>query len=421
MTEPTSIDHAQKLDREDPLKDFRSRFHFPQHDGKDIVYFCGNSLGLMPKDARDIINEELDAWRDLAVDGHFEGKRPWYSYHEEFSEMAGAVVGAKSSEVVMMQSLTTNLHLLMVSFYRPTKSRYKIVIEGGAFPSDQYAVASQAEFHGFDPKDAIIELSPRSGENVLRTPDVEKALQEHGDEIALVMLSGVNYRTGQVFDMERITKAAHNAGAVCGWDLAHAAGNVELKLHDWNVDFAAFCSYKYINSGPGSVAGAFVHEKHGNNPELPRFAGWWGNDPKTRFEMSDKFVPQVGAGGWQISNAPVFAMAPCFASLKIFSEATMPRLRTKSLKMSDYLLGLIDALGTDSFEIISPRDEASRGCQVSIRCRSDAKALQTELQKHGIVTDYRAPDVIRIAPVPLYNSFEDIWRFADVLRQSVNA
>ncbi len=416
-----SREHAHTLDGQDELAPFRERFCIPKHkDGSDIVYFTGNSLGLMPKAARTLLNEELDVWAELAVDGHFEGPRPWYSYHENFTELAAEVVGAKPGEVVMMQSLTTNVHLLMVSFYRPTRERYRIVVEKGAFPSDQYAVQSQAQVHGFDPEDAVVELAPREGEDLLRTEDIEAYLEAEGDKVAVVMFGGVNFRTGQVFDLLRITKAAHAAGAKCGFDLAHAAGNVPLSLHDWGPDFAAFCSYKYLNSGPGSVAGAFVHERHAKDASLPRFAGWWGNDPASRFEMGDVFVPQPGAAGWQISNAPVFAMAPALASLRIFSEAGgMTRLRKKSVALIDYLLSLVDDIGTEHFEVISPRAEKDRGCQVSIRAKKDAKALRAVLQDHGVVTDYRPPDVIRIAPVPLYNTFDDVWRFAEVLRRSV--
>jgi kynureninase len=406
---------AEKRDAGDGLAPFRARFSFPQHQGEDVLYFCGNSLGLMPKDARRIVDEELEDWERLAVEGHFEGRRPWFSYHELFSESVARIAGARPDEVVVMGGLTNNLHLMMVSFYRPTKERYRIVVEDGAFPSDRYAVMSQARAHGFDADDAIVYLKPRDGEDLLRTEDVERYLADEGDKVALVMLGGVNYYTGQLYDLARIAKAAHAAGAKVGYDLAHAAGNVELKLHDWDVDFAVWCSYKYLNSGPGATACAFVHERHGDNPELTRFAGWWGNDPDKRFTMPHEFVPQRGAAGWQLSNAPVLSMAPLRASLDIFDEATMPRLCAKSNELTGFFERAVDALGTA--HIITPRDEAARGCQLSLRIDGDAKAVQGALKERGVIADYRHPDVIRAAPVPLYNSFVDVWRFAKHLEE----
>ena len=414
--------HALELDAEDPLRSFRDHFHFPQRDdGRPVVYLCGNSLGLQPRGVADDMQQELEDWAQLGVDGHFGGRDPWYSYHEKFSELLAPIVGAKSDEVVVMNSLTTNLHLMMVSFYRPGADRYKILLESGAFPSDQYAVKSQAHFHGFDPDEAIVELAPREGERTLRDEDILASIEEHGNALALIMLGGVNYYTGQVFDFERITARGHDVGAVVGFDLAHAAGNVPLELHDWGVDFAAWCSYKYLNAGPGAIAGCFVHERFADAPELPRFAGWWGNDPSNRFEMRDEFVPQHGAGGWQLSNAPVFSMTPLKSSLNLFDQAGMHQLRDKSLALTDYALDLIAEIPGDAFELLTPTDPARRGCQLSLLADGHGRALYEKLEDEGVVCDYREPDVIRIAPVPLYNSFEDVWEFCDILRRSVTS
>jgi kynureninase len=416
---PETLADARRRDEADPLKGFRSRFFFPTDDhGNELIYLCGNSLGLQPRTVREHLEVELEDWAKLGVEGHFHGRNPWYSYHEIFSEPVAEIVGAKPHEVVVMNGLTTNLHLLMVSFYRPTPQRYKILIEKSAFPSDQYAVASQAKFHGWDPADAIVEFEPREGEETLRTEDIEAWLAENGDDVALVMFGGVNYYTGQAFELKRIAAAAHKAGAMVGFDCAHAAGNVRLQLHDSGADFACWCSYKYLNSGPGSVAGAFVHERHAFDPELPRFAGWWGNDPETRFEMKPEFVPQRGAGGWQLSNAPVFAMAPHKASVEIFAEAGMDRLRAKSVALTTYALDLIDTIPTERFRVITPRDPAHRGCQLSIQVMREGRELFAALQAAGIVCDFREPDVIRIAGAPLYNSFEDIYRFCEILRET---
>ena len=415
-----SIEGAKALDAADPLAGFRNRFVIPRRDdGQQVVYFCGNSLGLQPKQAKEYVDTELLSWAIRGVNGHFEGPNPWFGYHELCTEAAAHIVGALPHEVVMMNALTVNLHLMMASFYRPTPERYRIVIEGGAFPSDRYAVASQARAHGFDPDDAIVEFQPREGETLLREEDIEAWLDEHGHTVALTMFSGVNYYTGQYFDLERLTKAGHAAGARVGFDLAHAAGNVELKLHEWGPDFAAWCSYKYINSGPGGVAGAFVHDRHADDHDLVRLAGWWGNDPDLRFGMPDEFVPQKGAGGWQLSNAPILPMAAFRASGDMFLEATMPALRAKSEKLVAFLAALLDDLPPGSVEWITPTDPERRGSQVSLRT-AGAKDLQSELENAGIVSDFRPPDVVRIAPVPLYNTYEDVWRFADVLRQSVN-
>ncbi len=416
----SSLEDARLRDARDPLHEYRDRFFFPEDElGGEVIYLCGNSLGLQPKAVREYVAEELQDWALLGVEGHFQGKRPWYPYHEFLAEPAAHVVGAKPEEVAVMGSLTANLHFLMVSFYRPTPERYKILIEANAFPSDRYAVASQARFHGYDPAEAIVEFGPRDGEALLRTEDVESFLAEEGDEVAMVMFGGVNYYSGQAYEMDRIAAAAHDAGATVGFDLAHAAGNLELKLHEWDVDFAAWCTYKYLNSGPGGVGGIFVHERFSDAPELPRFAGWWGNDPETRFEMPDTFRPQRGAAGWQVSNAPVLAMAAHLASLEIFTEATMPALRKKSVTLTEYMLGLIDEIETDRYEIITPRDPDHRGGQLSIRALHEPEALHQALQASGVVCDFRRPDVIRVAVAPLYNSYEDVWRFVQVLRDAI--
>lgn len=409
---------ARSLDASDELGPFRNQFHIPKDDaGRDVVYFAGNSLGLQPRATRELVTQELDDWAAQAVEAHFHGKTPWYSYHEVFREVGARLVGAIPGEVVMMNSLTVNLHLLMASFYRPTPKRYKILIEDAAFPSDTYAVRSQLIHHGFDPDAGLVLARPRDGEFVIRTEDIESILAKQGDQIALVMLSGVNYYTGQAFDIQRITAAGHAAGCRVGWDLAHAAGNLVLKLHDWNVDFAAWCSYKYLNSGPGAVAGAFVHERHGADPSIPRFAGWWGNDPATRFRMhlEPRFIPRAGADGWQISNPPILAMAPLRASLALFDEATMPRLRAKSERLTGYLLWLLDRAPADTWRIITPREPERRGCQLSILVNDRPRERFAALQKAGIVCDFREPNVIRVAPVPLYNTFHDVWRFSQAL------
>ena len=417
---PTHREHAQALDRDDPLTRFRDAFHLPQHQGEDAVYLCGNSLGLMPKDAARILDEELDSWRTRAVDGHFEGPRPWYAYHKGLADGAAHIVGCAPHEVVIMNSLTVNLHLMMVSFYRPTPERYKILIEDNAFPSDRYAVQSQVRVHGFDPDAAVVVMRPRAGEDALRTEDIETYLDEHGDAVALVLFGGVNFYSGQAYDLPRITEAAHRAGALCGFDLAHAAGNLALRLHDWNVDFAPFCTYKYLNAGPGASAGCFVHERHAKNVDLLRFAGWWGNDPSTRFLMADDFKAAPSADGWQISNAPVFSMAPLYASFGLFQEAGMPALRKKSEALTGYLAELLAALPKPGVDVITPSKPVARGCQLSLRVPEDAKGLRDKLQARGVICDYRAPDVLRIAPVPLYNRFDDVWRFAHILEELLN-
>jgi len=408
---------ARSMDEQDSLGNFREKFYIPQQSkGEDVIYFTGNSLGLQPKTAREYIEQELKDWETLGVEGHFKAKTPWMPYHEFLTEQMAKIVGAKPSETVVMNSLTVNLHLLMVSFYRPTQTRHKIVIEAGAFPSDQYAVSSQIKFHGLDIENSLIELTPRDGENCLRTEDIEQTIYENGDSIALILLGGVNYYTGQKFDFQRITKIGHQVGAFVGFDLAHAAGNIELHLHDWNADFAAWCSYKYLNAGPGGIAGVFVHERHAENFDLPRFAGWWGHDKETRFLMDSKFVPMRGAEGWQLSNPPIFQLAALKASLDIFEEAGMKTLAEKSRKLTGYLEFLLGEIRDERISIITPSDENERGCQLSIRVRNADKNLFKQITMRGVIADWREPDVIRVAPVPLYNSFADVFRFAEILK-----
>ena len=412
-----SANFATELDARDSLKNFRDKFYIPkQSDGEDVLYFTGNSLGLQPKRTREYIEQELRDWETLAVDGHLHAKNPWLPYHEFLSEKMARVVGAKPIETVVMNSLTVNLHLLMVSFYRPTSKKHKIVIEKGAFPSDQYAVGSQIKFHGFDVEDSLLELKPREGETILRTEDIEKTILENGDSIALVLLGGVNYYTGQKFDFQRITEVGQRIGATVGFDLAHAAGNVELKLHDWNADFAAWCSYKYLNAGPGAVAGVFVHERHAENFDLPRFAGWWGHDKETRFLMRPKFVPMRGAEGWQLSNPPILQLAALRASLDIFDEAGMKNLIEKSKRLTAFLEFLLGEIEDERISVITPTNPEERGCQLSIRVKNADKNLYRQITEKGVVADWREPDVIRVAPVPLYNTFSDVFRFSQILK-----
>lgn len=417
---------ARELDEVDPLHAFGNSFHFPQtSDGSRPLYLTGNSLGLMPKTVRVYVEQELADWERFAVAGHVHAKNPWLSYHELLTDKMASIIGAKPIETVVMNSLTVNLHLLMVSFYRPTADRYKIVIEKGAFPSDQYAVKSQIDLHaeksGVRKSNALIELTPREGEVTLQTDDILKLIEREGDSIALILLGGVNYYTGQAFDMQSITKAGHKVGAVVGFDLAHAAGNIELRMHDWDVDFAAWCSYKYLNAGPGAVGGAFVHERHAKSFDLPRFAGWWGHDKDTRFLMGPDFQPIPGAEGWQISNPPILQMAALRASLEIFEEAGMGALVEKSNKLTSYLENLIDEIGDERISIITPRNQHERGCQLSIRVKGGDKSLYEKIMSHGVIADWREPDVIRIAPVPLYNTFTDVFRFAEVLKVCLNS
>lgn len=412
---------AGKMDTLDPLKGSREKFFMPKRaDGSDAIYLTGNSLGLQPKTARGYVEQELKDWETLGVEGHLNAKTPWLPYHEFLTEQIARIVGANPIETVVMNSLTVNLHLMMVSFYRPTAARRKIVIEKGAFPSDQYAVESQLRFHGFNPDSELIELTPREGETTLRTEDIVETIEREGDAIALVLLGGVNYYTGQAFDMKTLTEAGHKVGATVGFDLAHAAGNLELHLHDWNVDFAVWCSYKYLNGGPGAVAGAFIHERHADAIGLPRFAGWWGHDKATRFLMGPEFRPIPGAEGWQISNPPILQMAALRASLEIFDQVGMSALRAKSEKLTGYLEFLLNEIGDERVSVITPSDPNQRGCQLSIRVKDANKRLFTAITEHGVFADWREPDVIRVAPVPLYNSFTDVHAFADILKRCLN-
>jgi kynureninase len=410
---------AKQLDERDSLKHFRDKFFIPQHGGKDCIYLTGNSLGLQSKSTQDYVLQELSDWKKYGVEGHFQAKNPWVSYHEIFPKLLSKIVGGLPDEIVAMNQLTVNLHLLMVSFYRPMKQRYKIICEAKAFPSDQYAMESQVRFHGFDPDDAIIEVAPREGEHTIRHEDIISAIQQNNQSTALVLFGGVNYYTGQLFDIKKITDAAHKANAYAGFDLAHAAGNVELKLHDWDVDFACWCSYKYLNSGPGGVAGAFIHQKHIADKQLPRFAGWWGYTKDTRFKMEKNFEAIPTAEGWQLSNAPVLSMAAHKASLDVFEEAGMENLFAKGKLLSNYLHFILNDINSKLhqyvIEIITPKNEEERGCQVSMFMLKDGKRIFDELTKHGVVADWREPNVIRVAPVPLYNSFEDVWKFGNTI------
>lgn len=412
---------AQQLDATDALRKFCDQFHIPEINGKQVIYLAGNSLGLLPKKARDYAEQEFLDWQHHGVEAHFHAKNPWLYYHHFCEEALAKIVGADKNEVVAMGSLTANLHLLMVSFYRPTKTRYKIMMEANAFPSDQYAMETQVRYHGLDPDDAVIEMKPREGEFTLRTEDILEAIKDNADQLATIMFGGVNYLSGQLFDMKAITEAGHAAGAMVGFDLAHTVGNVPVKLHEWQVDFACWCSYKYLNSGPGGVAGIFVHEKHGNNSELPRFAGWWGNEEATRFKMEKGFHPQAGAAGWQVSNAPVFPMAIHRASLELYDEAGMGNLRNKSLQLTAYLEFIIDDFNNNhpskTLQIITPKDPAWRGCQLSLIASANGKEIFNRLTEASVITDWREPNVIRMAPVPLYNSFEDVWNVGRVLRE----
>ena len=415
MTFQNTLAFAQQLDQEDKLAHFRNEFYMPKKDGKPMIYLCGNSLGLQPKNARAAIEQELNDWAELGVEGHFAGKNPWMYYHHFLTEKAAKVVGAKPSEVVIMNNLTTNLHLMMVSFYRPTKTRYKIMMEGTAFPSDMYAMETQARFHGLNPDDAIIELMPREGEYTLRTEDIIAKINEHKDDLAIVMMGGVNYYTGQAYDMEAITKAGHAVGANVGFDCAHAAGNLNLQLHDWDVDFAVWCTYKYLNSGPGGTSGVFVHERHGNNPDLIRFAGWWGHDEIERFQMKKGFKPMEGAAGWQLSNAQIFPMAIHKASLTLFDQAGIENLRAKSETLTAYLEFILSNY-SEYLTVITPKTPADRGCQLSIIVKENGKKLFDYLEANGIMPDWREPNVIRMSPVPMYNSFEDVYKIGEVLK-----
>lgn len=414
--QPT-LAYAQSMDAADVLHANRALFHIPQHNGKDTQYFCGNSLGLQPKRVQELMLQELKDWATYGVEGHFKAANPWFAYHHLFSNRMANIVGALPDEVVVMNTLTVNLHLLMQSFYRPTKERYKIIMEAGAFPSDQYAMETQAIMHGFDPNDAIIEISPRAGEHTINEEDIYKAIAEAGSQLALVMFGGVNYYTGQLFNIKAITKAAHDVGAYAGFDLAHATGNVTLHLHDWKVDFACWCTYKYLNSGPGSVGGVFVNERFGDNPAFFRLAGWWGNEEKTRFLMQKGFKPQKGAASWQMSNAPVFNMVALNASLELYANTNMSTLVAKSKALTGYAEFLLKQLTNVQFNIITPAQPEARGCQLSLLFDVDGKAIFNYLTDNGVIADWREPNVIRIAPVPMYNTFEDVYTLYHLLEQ----
>lgn len=421
MSFQNTLEFAQKLDNEDSLGKYRDEFHFPKIEGKQVIYFTGNSLGLQPKSAQRFVNDIMTDWKDLAVEGHFHSDKPWWDYHERLAEPLAKIVGAKPSEVTVMNTLSVNLHLLMVSFYKPTEKRFKILCEEKAFPSDQYMLNSQVKFHGLDPDEAIVTVNKRAGENFWRTEDVIAKIKEVGDELALVLIGGVNYYNGQVFDMETITKAGKQIGANVGWDLAHGAGNIELKLHEWDVDFAAWCSYKYMNSGPGNASGVFINERYLNRKDITRFEGWWGTKKENRFLMKPEFEPMENADAWQISNAPVLALAPYLASLEMFEEVGMDAIIAKRNKIVAYLefvLHEIDAEVDDSFEIITPQD---RGCQLSVFLHGQGRSLFDYLMKNGVITDWREPNVIRLAPAPLYCSYEDMYRFGQILKKGILA
>lgn len=414
ITFETGIEFARAMDERDPLAHFRERFCLPSHKGKECIYLCGHSLGLQPKTARAYLEQELLDWANLGVEGHHHAHNPWIPYHRLLTEQTAELVGALPVEVAVMNSLTVNLHLMMASFYRPTRQRHKILIEGSAFPSDQYAVQSQIRIHGFDPATSLLELRPREGEQSVRDEDVEALIDSEGATIALIMLGGVNYVTGQLFDMEEIVKIGHRKGCVVAFDLAHAAGNVPLALHDWDPDFAAWCSYKYLNGGPGCVAGCFVHERHARAWDLPRFAGWWGHEEKIRFRMGPEFQPMAGAEGWQLSNPPILALAPLRASMEIFSEAGIDRLRARSILLTAYMEFLLNRKASPQFSIITPREPQRRGAQLSLRIAHEGRKLCERLGGEGVIGDWREPDTYRVAAVPLYNSYQDVYRFVEL-------
>ena len=415
----TDESFAKQLDTEDPLRAFRNKFHLPVgNDGEPLIYFAGNSLGLMPKSAKEFVDQELDDWARLGVDAHLEAQTPWYTYHEPLRAPTARIVGAKPVEVICMNSLTVNLHMMMATFYRPTKARFKILMEDPAFPSDTYAIKTQIRHHGLDPKNALVLASPRKGEFTLRTDDILDLIEKNRDTLAVIWIAGVNFFTGQLFDMPAITKAAQKHGISAGFDLAHAVGNVPLSLHDWSVDFAVWCTYKYLNAGPGAIAGVYLHERHATNTTLPRFAGWFGNDPNTRFQMQlePEFIPVASADAWQVSNPPIFSMAPLRASLAIFDDAEgMQPLRAKSIRLTGYLEFLLTEIGSRKFSVVTPPNSAERGCQLSILAHAHPHELLRELEAAGVKCDFREPNVIRVAPTPLYNTFHEVWRFAKIL------
>lgn len=417
-----TLEFAQSLDQQDVLSKYRAEFNFPKVSGKEVIYFTGNSLGLQPKRAVTYVNEVMHDWAELAVEGHFYAEKPWWDYHERLSEPLSRIVGAKTSEVTVMNTLTVNLHLLMVSFYRPTTKKYKIICEEKAFPSDQYLIQTQVQFHGLDPAETIVEVKRREGEHNFRLEDILAKIDEVGDELALVLIGGLNYYTGQVLDMKTITAAGHKYQAYVGWDLAHAAGNIELKLHEWQVDFAAWCSYKYMNSGPGNASGCFIHEKHHNNMELPRLGGWWGHNKERRFLMEPKYDPIRNAHGWQISNLPILTLAPYLASITLFDEIGMPKLIDKRDRITAYLEFVLHQVAAEvggDFEIITPENPVERASQLSVLLHGEGRALFEYLMKAGVIVDWREPNVIRLAPVPLYTSYADIFNFGRILKDGL--
>jgi kynureninase len=427
----TSEACAINLDKNDTLAYLRNKFDFPKFTenidaspkslAPDALYFCGHSLGLRPKKAKEYINEELDAWAQLGVEGHFHAKHPWMPYHEFVTKPVANLVGALPSEVVTMNTLSVNLHLMMVSFYRPTASRYKIIVEAGAFPSDQYAVASQIKFHGLDPKTALIELKPKAGQNTLQLEDILEAIKQNEDSLALVMMGNVNYLTGQFYDIAKITQAGHAAGAIVGFDLAHGAGNLYLQLHDWNVDFAVWCNYKYINGGPGTIASCFVHERHGHDQNIPRFAGWWGHDKETRFKMGPEFKPISGAEGWQLSNPPIFQLAALRASLEIFEEAGIKNLREKSVQMTGYFEYLLKQCCASVCDIVTPANSQERGAMLCLRMKAPPQKLVEQFKNLGIIADFRNPDILRMTPAPLYTRYLDIYKMVQIIKEYTHA
>ena len=414
----TSFDFAIKMDQNDELKSYRDSFHFPvDSNGNKILYFTGNSLGLQPKTTKEAVEQELDDWANFAVEGHFKAKNPWMPYHELLTNDMAEIVGAKPEEVVIMNSLTVNLHFLMISFYNPTKKRFKILIENDAFPSDRFAVKSQLKLHGFDPKNDLIEWSPRTNENLLRIEDLQEIIKKNGDEIALILVGGVNYYTGQLLDLKKIAKIGHSNGCKVGIDLAHGVGNVNLLLHESGIDFAAWCTYKYLNSGPGSLGGIFVHNKHKKNKSLKRLTGWWGQNKSKRFKMREELDISNGAEGWQLSNPAILSMAAIKASLELFRKAGMNKLRMKSIKLTGYLEYLILQMNNKNIDIITPKDPNQRGCQLSIKLNNSNKSLHENLRLNNVITDWRDPNVIRCAPVPFYNSYQDVYNFVKILRK----
>ncbi|MGY3794965.1 kynureninase [uncultured Aquimarina sp.] len=417
-----SREFAKKLDRQDPLKSYRDRFLFPKVNNKQVIYFTGNSLGLQPRNTKKYVDEVMKDWAELAVEGHFYADKPWWDYHERMAKPLSKIVGAKPSEITVMNTLTVNLHLLMISFYRPQGKRYKIICEEKAFPSDQYMLQSQVRFHGYDPNDAIVEIKKRPGEHNFRTEDILSTIESVGEECALILMGGVNYYTGQVFDMKTITKAGHDIGAFVGWDLAHGAGNIELQLHDWDVDFASWCSYKYMNSGPGNASGCFVHERFHDQKDIPRFEGWWGTKKESRFLMKPEFEPMPNADAWQLSNAPILSLAPYLASLELFDEVGMEALLEKRNLIVAYLefvLNSIDAEVESTFEVITPSKQDERGTQLSVFLHGEGRKLFDFLMKNGVIVDWREPNVIRLAPAPFYCSYEDMYEFGQILKQGI--